>query len=129
MLFRSSKLKKLEEDLEGLGKKISALTVEREKTLSDVAETQAAVFHKSAQLSSANASLVTLQDKLAPLELALEENKAREEVLSQKLLDMTKQLEAASAAHVGYTWGVELWAERLVNAAEGITAQLSSMDL
>jgi septal ring factor EnvC (AmiA/AmiB activator) len=122
-------VKKLEADLEEHGKELSTLKGDREKTLHTLAEMQVAMSDKTKQLSSADDAIADLRLKLDTLEKSLEDSRARERALSKDLQDEKNLLKSATAAQVDYEKGVTIWTERLIDAAEKLTAQLASMGL
>src|SRR3990170_2593723 len=123
----SNKVKKLEADLEERIKELSTLKGDREKTLHSLAEMQVAVSDKAKQLSSANDTIADLRLKLTTLEKSLEDGRTREKALNKDLQDERDLLKSAAAAQADYEKGVKLWTDRLVDTAERLTAQLSTM--
>jgi hypothetical protein len=114
-------------DLEEHGNELSTLKGDREKTLHTLAEMQVAMSDKTKQLSSANDAIADLRLKLSTLEKSLEDSRAREKALSKDLQDEKNLLKSAAATQVDYEKWVEIWTERLVDAVEKLTAQLSTM--
>lgn len=123
------KVKRLETDLEGHGKELSTLKTEREKTLHSLMEMQVAISDKTKQLSSATDSIEDLKVKLSTLEETLETAKAREKTLIKDLQDERDLLKSVAASHNDYVAGVQVWTEKLVDVAEKLAAQLSTMGL
>jgi hypothetical protein len=56
------------------------------------------------------------------LEKSLEDSRAHEKALSKDLQDEKNLLKSAAAAQVDYEKGVAIWTERLIDAAEKLTA-------
>ncbi|KAE8769293.1 hypothetical protein D1007_59139 [Hordeum vulgare] len=116
-------------DLEGFGKEISTLRMEREKTLSSLVEIQIAASNETAQLDIANASLADLKRRLATLEGALESGKDRERDLTKDLEGEKVKIADATIAQGNYATGVQTWTKRLADVAGRLTLQLSTMGL
>lgn len=122
-------MKRLEADLEGHGKEISTLKADREKTLYSLAEMQTAISDKTKKLNSANESIADLKLKLTTLEESLENGKARERALIKDLQNEKSLLNSAAATYNDFERGVKIWTERLVDVAERLAAELSTMGL
>lgn len=122
------KVKKLEVDFEDHDK-LSTLKAEREKTLYSLAEMQTAMSDKIKQLSSANDSIADSRLKLTTLKETLETVRARERVLIKDLQNEKNLLKSAAAIYNDFEKGVKIWTECLVDVAERLAAQLSSMGL
>ena len=60
---------------------------------------------------------------------SLENRKAREKVLIKDLQNEKDLLESAAATYNDFEKGVKIWTERLVDVAERLAAELSSMGL
>jgi len=123
------KVKKLEADLEDHGKKISMLETKRDKALHSLMETQVAASEKTQQLTFAKESIADLELKLTTLKETLETARGRERTLIKDLQNEQELLKSAAAAHNDHVSGVQIWTEKLVDIAEKLATQLSTMGL
>ena len=122
-------MEKLELELEELKKEISKLTEDRDTANRTLADLQVTISDKTKLLSEANDSIADLKLKLTTLEETLEGSRAREKTLAKDLQEEKKLLESAAATYNDYVKGVGIWTERLIDVAERLTTQLSTMGL
>jgi hypothetical protein len=125
----AGKVKELEADLEKHGKEISTLKADRDKTLHTLAEMQTTISGKIKELSAANGSIDDLKLKLTTLEETLEVSRARERTLTTDLQNEKNLLKSAAANYNDFEKGVKIWTERLVDVAQRLDAELSTMGL
>ena len=125
----AGKVKELEADLEKHGKEISTLKADRDKTLHSLAEMQTTISGKIKELSAANGSIADLKLKLTPLEETLETSRAHERTLTMDLQNEKNLLKSATANYNNFEKGVKIWIERLVDVAQRLDAELSTMGL
>jgi hypothetical protein len=94
-----------------------------------LAELQVAISDKTKLLSEANDSIADLKLKLTTLEQSLNGSRACEKTLAKDLKNEKLLLESAATTHNDYVEDVSLWTSRLIDAAEGLTMQLSVMGM
>jgi hypothetical protein len=123
------RVKRLEADLVDHCKELSSLKADREKTLYSLAEMQTTISDKTKKPTSANESIADLNLKLTTLEKSLEDGKAREKALIKDLRNEKDLLKSAAATYNDFEKGVKIWTERLVDVAERLAAELSTMGL
>ncbi|XP_048574155.1 putative disease resistance protein RGA3, partial [Triticum urartu] len=123
------KVKKLEADLEVHGKEIATLKADREKTLYDLAEMQNFISTKTQDLSKAHEAIADLMLKVRTHEKNLEESRAQEKILIKDLQNKKDLVASAASTYNSFQKGMKIKTERLVDATQKLTAQLSSMGL
>jgi hypothetical protein len=122
-------VEKLEAELEKHRKEVSTLKSDRDKTVYTLVELQVTISDKTKLLSEANDSIADLKLKLTTLEESLKGSRAREKTLAKDLKDEKLLLASAAATHNDFVEGVNLWTKCLIDAAEGLTMQLSIMGM
>jgi DNA repair exonuclease SbcCD ATPase subunit len=125
----AGKVEELEADLEKHGKEISTLKADREKTLHSLAEMHTTISGKIKELSAANGSIADLKLKLTMLEETLEISRPRERTLTTDLQNEKNLPKSAAANYNDFEKGVKIWTERLVDVAQRLDAELSTMGL
>lgn len=123
-----SKVAKLEEDLAGNRKELLTLQESAQKAAHTLGDLQTQLSAKSHELSQAVDAKEDLKQKLSTLEEHLEGAKAKEKILSKDL----KEKAAFAGAENSFNMlkgSLQLWTNRLVEAAEQLNAQLAVMGL
>jgi chromosome segregation ATPase len=123
------KAAKLEADLKANGERLSTLESERAKVTHTLAEMQTTIANKTELLAAANSSIEDLTLKLSTLTGTLEGAKKREEILAKELQKEKDLLQSAATAQNKFRDNVELFTDRLADAAADIDKELTTLEL